>query len=65
MADLVYDEKVGWFDPAEQYCANGCKELAVGERSMGIIMDPDEPTDGFWEHVDKLCINCLSEPEKS
>lgn len=61
MADLVFDERVGWFDPDEAYCVTeGCNNLAVGERFIGIYMDASEPTDGFWEQVELLCSDCLS-----
>jgi hypothetical protein len=42
-------------------CANSDKRPVVGERTVGIVMDEDAE-DGFWEQVELLCAECLTQP---
>lgn len=57
---LVFDEKVGWYDPQEAYCYNSDGRPAAGEATIGIVMD-ESAEDGFWEQVELLCAECLSD----
>jgi hypothetical protein len=43
----------------EVYCINGCGKPAVGESTVGIVMEAVDD-DGFCEVVELLCIDCLS-----
>lgn len=43
----------------EIYCVNGCGRPAVGESTIGIMMEAVDE-DGFTEVVELLCDVCLS-----
>ena len=54
MANLVYDEKIGWYDADEEYCANGDGKKATTTAFTGM--------NGKYAQLEFVCADCAAEP---